>query len=100
MNGSNSYSMQRLATALRNLLRPRQPLLLTALLHQVPRLRSVHQVHQLRSLAASWLAAPDLAAVDRALHLRLQQMVLETMASPRSTSSSAKTARSITKRRR
>lgn len=77
--------------------RPRLPLLTQALLRQVPRLRTVHQVVQLRRLAACWLGAQDLATVDRALHLHLQAMPPP---SPKSTLSSAKTARPTGKPRR
>ena len=82
------------------LLLPRQPLLLQALQHQAPRLRTVHQVAQLRSLAVCWLAAPDLRLLDSRLQLRLQEMARDPWPSPRSTSSSAKTAPRTTKRRR
>ena len=80
--------------------RPPQPLLLAALQHQAPRLRTVHQVAQLRSLAACWLAAPELHLLDQHLQLRLQEMALDPLPSPRSTSSNARTAPRTTKRRR
>lgn len=77
------------------------PLLLTALLPQVPRLRSVHQLHQLRSLAVSWLAAPQLRLLDLHLQERLRQMANQPLPpSPRSSSSRTKMGRRTGKRRR
>lgn len=81
---------------------PPPPLLLPALLHQVPRQRSVHQLHQLRSLAASWLAAPQMRQLDLHLQQRLQQLAQnpQQSPSPRSSKSRTKPARSTGKRRR
>lgn len=102
--------LQRLAAVLLMPLRLRQrrPLLLRALMAQVPRQRTVHQVAQLRSLAASWLAAPDLQALDLALHQQMQLLALQAMQamqtprprSPKSSSSSAKMGPSTMKPRR
>jgi hypothetical protein len=74
--------------------------LLQSLLAQVPRLRTVHQVQQLRSLAACWLAAPDQRLLDKSLQQQLQQMAKQLRQCPRSTASPTKTGRSTGKRRR
>lgn len=82
----------------------RKPLLLRTLLAQVPRQRTVHQVAQLRSLAVSWLEAPqDLQQLDLALQAQMRDLALLAMSSqpsPKSTSSSVKTVRRTGKRRR
>lgn len=79
------------------------PLLLQALLPQVPHLRTVHQVAQLRHLAASWLGRPQLQLLDLHLQERLRLLGLQKslpQPSPRSSSSRTKTARRTGKRRR
>lgn len=79
--------------------RPLHPHLMPALLLQAQRLRSVHQLHQLHSLAACWLAAPQL----RALHPHLQAAMVRLAnnpQSPKSTLSRTRTARRTGKRRR
>ena len=79
------------------------PLLTAALLPQVPRLRTVHQLHQLRSLAVSWLAAPQVRLLDQHLQERLRQLALQQSLPPpsrKSTSSKTRTARRTTKQRR
>ena len=108
MNAFPSSWTQRLAAVLRPLLPrrllllrpPPPPHLLPSLLAQVPRLRTVHQLHLLRHLGASWLEAPHLRLLDMALQHRLQEMAANPLPCPRSTSSSAKTARRTGKRRR
>lgn len=93
--------------ALRRLLHLRQPPppplqhphLLPALLQQALRLRSVHQLHQLRSLGASWLEAPQLRLLDLHLQEALHRLTSRPP-SPTNTSSSGKTARRTGKRRR
>lgn len=82
---------------------PPHPLLTVALLPQVPRLRSVHQLQQLRHLAASWLPAAQLRLLDLHLQERLRQlseMPLPLYQSRRNTSSRGRTGRRTTKRRR
>lgn len=79
------------------------PLLTAALLPQVPRLRTVHQLHQLRSLAVSWLAAPQVRLLDQHLQERLRQLAQQqSLPTPsrKSTSSKTRTARRTTKQRR
>lgn len=94
--------MEALARLLRRPPRPRpHPLLTLALLPQVPRLRTVHQLHQLRSLAASWLPAAQLRLLDLHLQERLHQLAaIKRPPSRRSTSSRTRTARRTGKRRR
>ena len=80
-----------------------RPQLLQALLPQVPHLRTVHQVVQLRSLAASWLGRQQLQQLDQHLQERLRLMALQKASpqpSPISSSSRTKRARSTGKRRR
>lgn len=98
--------MEACLAALRRLLLLRQPprphpLLTAAILPQLPRLRTVHQLHQLRSLAVSWLAAPQVRLLDQHLQERLRQLATPPLPpSPRSTSSRRKTDRRTGKRRR
>lgn len=98
--------MARLMAALARLLPrrrlpPPHPLLTAALLPQVPRLRSVHQLQQLRLLAASWLAAPQLRLLDLHLQERLRQLsATPIQPSRRNTSSRTTTGRRTGKRRR
>lgn len=100
--------MALLTAAVRRLLRlpPRplpapHPLLLAALLPQVPRLRSVHQLQQLRHLAASWLPAAQLPLLDLHLQERPRQLATNPpRSSRRSTSSKTRTGRRTTKRHR
>jgi hypothetical protein len=96
--------MAKCRAALRRLLRlpPKltpPPLLLPALLAQVPRARTVHQVLQLRALAASWLAAPQRAQLDNRLQQHLVTLA-SPQPSPKSTSSRTKTAPRTGKHRR
>lgn len=95
---------RQLLQRLRLLPQPR-PLLMQALLWQVPRLRTVHQLHQLRNLAAFWLAAPQMRQLDQHLQQRLEQLApLRVLESPqrsqKSTSSRTRTGRRTGKRRR
>lgn len=104
-HNSEARILSRLSQALRQLLhqqppRPQHPHLLPALLHQVPRLRSVHQLHQLRSLAASWLEAPHLLQLDLHLQERLHQLATHPQPSQKSTSSRTRTAQRTGKHRR
>lgn len=97
--------MARCLAALLLLLRlpPRRPLnphLLPALLLQAQRLRSVHQLHQLHSLAASWLAAPQLRVLRPHLQAAMVRLATSPRPSPKSTSSKTRRARSTGKRRR
>ena len=99
---TQSGLMARFLAALLPRRRPR-PQLLQALLLQVPRQRTVHQLQQLRHLAASWLAGPQLRLLDQALQQRLQLLAVELMrpqASPKSTSSRTKTGPRTGKHRR
>lgn len=79
------------------LLMRRKPLLLRAMLSQVPRQKTVHQVQQLRSLGACWLGAQDRKTLDRALQTQMLHLSLSFLTS---SSSNAKTGRSTTKHRR
>jgi len=106
--------MRRLATALVLLARrlpPAQPLqpdpphphqlrVLHLLQHQAHQARNLHQLLEVERLAASWLEAPLLQHLRQALHLRLAHLQTRPPPSPRSTTSSAKTARRTGKRRR
>lgn len=89
--------------ALLRLCRPQpHPMLLPAILAQVHRQRTVHQLHQLRSLAASWLAAPQLRQLDQHLQRRMLALAanLSLQPSPKSTSSRTRRAKLTGKRRR
>ncbi len=94
--------MARLLAALR--LRPLQPPphphLLPALLLLAPRARTVHQVVELRALAASWLAAPQRLELEQHLQLALHRLATAPPPFPTNTKSRTKTARSTGKRRR
>ncbi len=94
--------MARLLAALR--LRPRplppHPHLLPALLLLAPRARTVHQVVELRALAASWLAAPQRLELEQHLQLALHRLATAPPPFPTNTKSRTKTARSTGKRRR
>ena len=94
--------MARLLAALR--LRPLQPPphphLLPALLLLAPRARTVHQVVELRALAASWLAAPQRLELEQHLQQALHRLATAPPLCPRSTKSRTKMARSTGKRRR
>ena len=94
--------MARLLAALR--LRPRplppHPHLLPALLLLAPRARTVHQVVELRALAASWLAAPQRLELEQHLQQALHRLAIAPPLCPRSTKSRTKMARSTGKRRR
>lgn len=94
--------MARLLAALR--LRPLQPPphphLLPALLLLAPRARTVHQVVELRALAASWLAAPQRLELEQHLQQALHRLATAPPPCPRSTKSRTKTARSTGKHRR
>lgn len=90
---------------LRRLLRlqPRpaaHPMLLPAVLAQAHRQRTVHQLLQLRQLAACWLAAPERRLLEQHLQRRVLAMAANRPPSPKSTSSSGKTGRRTGKRRR
>ena len=94
--------MARLLAALR--LRPRplppHPHLLPALLLLAPRARTVHQVVELRALAASWLAEPQRLELEQHLQQALHRLATAPPLCPRSTKSRTKMARSTGKRRR
>ena len=102
MNATVSTWMQRLATWVRLhfLLRPPdQQQVLQLLTVQLQRAGSLHQVLQVDSLAASWLAGHHLQQLRQ--HLQAHLLTLQQRpASPRNTSSRKKTARRTTKHRR
>lgn len=78
---------------------PPHPQLMPALLLQAQRLRSVHQLHQLHSLAASWLGPRQLQ--DLRPHLQAAMVRLaNNRPSPKSTSSRTRPGKSTGKRRR
>lgn len=85
---------------LRPLAPPQHPHLLPALLLLAPRARTVHQVVELRALAASWLAAPQRLELEHHLQAALHRLATTPPQFPTNTKSRTKTARSTGKRRR
>lgn len=94
--------MARLLAALRPrpVAPPPHPHLLPALLLLAPRARTVHQVVELRALAASWLAAPQRLELEQHLQQALHRLATAPLASPTNTSSRTRTGRRTSKRRR
>lgn len=92
--------MARFLAALRLRPLPAPPHLLPALLLLVPRLRTVHQLVELRSLGASWLAGPQRQHLEAHLQQALHRLATLPPPSPRSTSSRTKTGRRTGKHRR
>ena len=95
--------MARLLAALRLLplpALPPHPHLLPALLLLAPRARTVHQVVELRALAASWLAEPQRLELEQHLQQALHRLATAPPLCPISTKSRTKMARSTGKRRR
>lgn len=92
--------MAKLLAALRLRPLPAPPHLLPALLLLVPRLRTVHQLVELRSLGASWLAGPQRQHLEQHLQQALHRLATAPQPSPKSTSSRTRTGRRTGKHRR
>ena len=79
---------------------PPHPHLLPALLLLAPRARTVHQVVELRALAASWLAVPQRLELEQHLQEALYRLATALPPSPKNTSSRTRTGRRTGKPRR
>ncbi len=88
------------ALRLRPLPAPQPPHLLPALLLLFPRLRTVHQLVELRSLGACWLAGPQRQHLEQHLQQALHRLATAPQPSPKSTSSRTRTGRRTGKHRR